>query len=81
MRALLHQNFTRDVHSGAVLAVMERLLTTLPVKRLRYANAQDAAACITEAFGKWCAPVATSAAHADKVFDRAVAVACETGPA
>jgi hypothetical protein len=71
MDALLHQNFTRDIHSGGVLGVMERLMATLPVKELCYANAQDAAAMLTENFGTWDAPVATSEAYANNVFDRA----------
>ncbi len=71
MEALLRQNFTRDVHSAAVLSVMERLMATLPVKRLRYSNAQDAAACIADTFGNWATPVETSAARAGMVFERA----------
>ena len=74
MKALLRQNFTRDVHSAAVLSVMERLMATLPVMQLRYADAQDAAACITGTFGTWTTPPATSETHAAMAFDRAAAV-------
>ncbi|WP_135450001.1 PqqD family peptide modification chaperone [Tabrizicola caldifontis] len=46
MDALLHQNFTRDRHSGDVLAVMAAALEGVPVRRLTYSAADDAAACL-----------------------------------
>ena len=71
MTVLLRQNFTRDIHSVGVLRVMERLLATLPLTKLHYSNAQDAAASILDRFGTWPTPVATSNAHAGLEFDRA----------
>ncbi len=71
MTVLLRQNFTRDIHSGGVLTAMERLLVTLPLTKLHYSNASDAATRIIDNFGAWTTPVAASAAHADMKFDRA----------
>ncbi|MGI9388670.1 MAG: PqqD family peptide modification chaperone [Boseongicola sp.] len=71
MEVLLHQNFTRDIHSGGVLTVMERLLATLPTTRLCYSNASEAAAGIIDKFGTWTTPIETNAALAGQQFHRA----------
>lgn len=46
MDALLHQNFTRDRHSGDVLVALADALGRLPVLRLTYADLDDAVACL-----------------------------------
>ena len=53
MDALLHQNFTRDRHSGDILQVMAATLAALPVWRLTYAGLEDALACLQAAFADW----------------------------
>lgn len=50
MDALLHQNFTRDRHSGDVLAALAAALDGLPVLRLTYGGLGEAVACLQEAF-------------------------------
>lgn len=57
MDALLHQNFTRDRHSGDILAEMARALGGLPLFRLRYSGLEDAVACLADAFARWPGPV------------------------
>ena len=52
MDALLHQNFTRDRHSGDILAAMATALACLPLFRLRYSGLEDAVACLAEAFSR-----------------------------
>jgi hypothetical protein len=61
MDALLHQNFTRDRHSGDILDVMATTLASLPVWRLTYADLDDAVACLEAAFAQW-PPAADTAA-------------------
>ena len=53
MDALLHQNFTRDRHSGDVLEAMARLLAGCPVFRLSYGDLSEAVACLERAFSGW----------------------------
>lgn len=50
MDALLHQNFTRDRHSGEVLALMAGLLAARPTVRLVYSGLEAAVKCLTAAF-------------------------------
>jgi hypothetical protein len=52
MDALLHQNFTRDRHSGDVLQVMADLLAVRPVLRLTYADLEDAVDCLAKGFAR-----------------------------
>ncbi len=53
MDALLHQNFTRDRHSGDVLQAMAGALDGLPIYRLTYADLAGAVACLGAAFRSW----------------------------
>lgn len=53
MDALLHQNFTRDRHSGDILDVMAATLAALPIWRLTYSGLEDALACLQAAFVGW----------------------------
>lgn len=53
MDVLLHQNFTRDRHSGDILAAMGRALAGVPVFRLSYWDLEGAVACLGEAFRFW----------------------------
>jgi hypothetical protein len=53
MDALLHQNFTRDRHSGEVLDVMAATLRVASVWRLIYADLDDAVACLEAGFAGW----------------------------
>lgn len=53
MDALLHQNFTRDRHSGDILAAMAAALGKLPVYRLTYADLAGAVTCLGEVFRSW----------------------------
>lgn len=53
MDALLHQNFTRDRHSGDILDVMAATLAALPVWRLTYSGLEEALACLQAAFVGW----------------------------
>lgn len=57
MDALLHQNFTRDRHSGEVLQAIADLLALRPVCRLQYSDLTDAVDCL--AAGLPTSPVAT----------------------
>jgi Coenzyme PQQ synthesis protein D (PqqD) len=50
MDALLHQNFTRDRHSGEILQALAALLNVLPVFRLTYFDLQGAVDCLDAAF-------------------------------
>lgn len=49
MRALLHQNFTRDRHSADILASVSAVLCAEPCFRLTYFHLQDALACLETA--------------------------------
>lgn len=51
MDVLLHQNFTRDRHSGDVLTAMARTLDLVPVFRLAYAGLDEAVNCLQGALG------------------------------
>ena len=51
MAALLHQNFTRDRHSGDVLSAMARLLQRETIFRLTYSDPGEAVACLEAMFG------------------------------
>ncbi|MFN3281231.1 MAG: PqqD family peptide modification chaperone [Tabrizicola sp.] len=51
--ALLHQNFTRDRHSGDVLLAMAAVLAMRPVFRLTYDDLSEAVACLEQAFAGW----------------------------
>lgn len=53
MDALLHQNFTRDRHSGDVLLAMAEVLARRPVFRLTYDDLSDAVACLEQRFASW----------------------------
>ncbi|MFN3576917.1 MAG: PqqD family peptide modification chaperone [Tabrizicola sp.] len=53
MDALLHQNFTRDRHSGDVLLAMAALLAKRPVFRLTYDDLSEAVACLEQSFASW----------------------------
>ncbi|MFN4192238.1 MAG: PqqD family peptide modification chaperone [Tabrizicola sp.] len=53
MDALLHQNFTRDRHSGDVLLAMASVLALRPVFRLTYDDLSEAVACLEQAFASW----------------------------
>ncbi|WP_160147779.1 PqqD family peptide modification chaperone [Tabrizicola flagellatus] len=53
MDALLHQNFTRDRHSGDVLLAMASVLALRPVFRLTYEDLSEAVACLEQAFEGW----------------------------
>lgn len=53
MDALLHQNFTRDRHSGDILQAMAGTLAQRPVFRLTYSRLDEAVACLGAAFGIW----------------------------
>jgi hypothetical protein len=50
MDALLHQNFTRDRHSGGVLEVTADLLARVAVHRLTYADPAGAVDCLEATF-------------------------------
>lgn len=50
MDVLLFQNFTRDRHSGDVLARIARLLTSRPAYRLTYCDLDGAVKCLEAAF-------------------------------
>ncbi|MFN4203506.1 MAG: PqqD family peptide modification chaperone [Tabrizicola sp.] len=53
MDALLHQNFTRDRHSGDVLLAMAAILAMRPVFRLTYDDLSEAVACLEQSFAGW----------------------------
>jgi hypothetical protein len=53
MDVLLHQNFTRDRHSGDILHLMAATLAELPVFRLTYSGLAEAVACLTTGFAAW----------------------------
>lgn len=53
MDALLHQNFTRDRHSGEVLEAIAATLSATPVWQLSYADLDAAVECLEAAFGDW----------------------------
>lgn len=57
MDALLHQNFTRDRHSGEVLEVIAASLEAAPVWKLVYADLDGAVACLKAGFRAWAVPV------------------------
>jgi hypothetical protein len=57
MDALLYQNFTRDRHSGDVLATMAGLLAGVPVLRLIYARLADAVPALKADFASWPVPL------------------------
>ncbi|MBT8424556.1 MAG: PqqD family peptide modification chaperone, partial [Silicimonas sp.] len=57
MDTLLFQNFTREVHSVDVLKLLARMTTTLPVLRLRYGEAPQAADLLAQSFNVWPDPV------------------------
>lgn len=48
MARIIHQNFARDQHSARILAAAEAMTRDLPIFTLRYASAEDAAACLDE---------------------------------
>lgn len=50
MDALLHQNFTRDRHSGEVLEVIAATLARTPVWQLTYADLGGAVGCLEAGF-------------------------------
>ncbi|MDP3197062.1 PqqD family peptide modification chaperone [Tabrizicola sp.] len=50
MDALLHQNFTRDRHSGAVLEVVAATLAAAPVWQLTYTDLDEAVKCLEAGF-------------------------------
>lgn len=52
MRALLHQNFTRDRHSADILVSVAVTLSSEPCYRLTYFDLQDAVSCLETAFHK-----------------------------
>lgn len=56
MDALLHQNFTRDRHSGEVLEVMAATLAATPVWQLTYADLAEAVACLEAGVAGWPDP-------------------------
>lgn len=56
MDVLLHQNFTRDRHSGDILRKMAAALTRLPVFRLTYSGLADAVECLNTGFAAWPDP-------------------------
>lgn len=62
MDALLHQNFTRDRHSGDILAALAAVLPGLPVLRLTYADLDDAVSCLSAAFAEQGSPAAADGA-------------------
>lgn len=53
MDVLLHQNFTRDRHSGDILDVMAVALAGVPVFRLSYSGLEAAVDCLEAAFRAW----------------------------
>jgi hypothetical protein len=53
MDVLLHQNFTRDRHSGDILQAMAGALAKLPVFRLTYSGLAEAVACLNAGFANW----------------------------
>jgi hypothetical protein len=53
MDALLHQNFTRDRHSGDILQAMAATLAQLPVYRLTYSGLAEAVDCLGARFRDW----------------------------
>jgi hypothetical protein len=53
MDALLHQNFTRDRHSGEVLEVIAATLAATPVWQLTYSDLGDAVGCLKAGFTGW----------------------------
>lgn len=53
MDALLHQNFTRDRHSGEVLEVIAATLSAVPVWQLVYSGLEEAVACLQAGFRDW----------------------------
>lgn len=60
MDALLHQNFTRDRHSGAVLQAMATTLAATPVWQLTYADLNEAVGCLAARFASQADPVPPS---------------------
>jgi hypothetical protein len=69
MDALLHQNFTRDRHSGEVLAAMAATLSATPVWRLTYSALDEAVSCLEAHFDEW--PVADAPDGAERRFEGA----------
>lgn len=57
MDALLHQNFTRDRHSGAVLEAMAATLAATPVWQLTYTDLDAAVRCLEAGFASKADPV------------------------
>jgi hypothetical protein len=53
MDVLLHQNFTRDRHSGDILQAMAATLANLPVFRLTYSGLAEAVTCLNDGFAQW----------------------------
>lgn len=53
MDALLHQNFTRDRHSGEVLEVIAATLGAAQVWTLVYSDLDEAVACLQAQFRTW----------------------------
>jgi hypothetical protein len=53
MDALLHQNFTRDRHSGEVLEAIAATLSETPVWQLSYAGLDAAVACLVAGLAGW----------------------------
>jgi hypothetical protein len=70
MDALLHQNFTRDRHSGDILQAMAATLAQRPVFRLTYSGLADAVTCLGAAFRDWKDEVPV-AAGAERQFQLA----------
>jgi len=71
MDALLHQNFTRDRHSGDILRGLAAALQSLPVFRLCYGDLADAVAGLEKAFAAWpdSAPDVTGAQRRFRLAD------------
>lgn len=57
MDLLLFQNFTREIHSADVLRLLARMVESLPLWRLSYGEAPEAAALLSARFGDWPGPV------------------------
>lgn len=78
MDALLHQNFTRDRHSGDVLQAMAGILAWCPVYRLTYSDLTGAVACLEQAFAAWPDAVPEERTSPDLRFR--LAELCARGP-
>lgn len=78
MDALLHQNFTRDRHSGDILQAMAATLAQRPVFRLTYSGLADAVTCLGAAFRDWKDEL-PEAAGAERQFQLARFDASEAG--